>query len=74
MSQEIEPKGEKQEIKEDVKDSPEEILEHRYIELTEVEDYYGDKSRYKVYVPIGNSNEDGLIFYSDHGFTFATYT
>ncbi len=52
--------------KEDSDDS-----ELQYIELTEVEDYYGDKSLYPVYVPKGHSNENGFIFYSDHGLIFA---
>lgn len=49
----------------------EEASELKYIELIEVEDYYGDKSMHEVYAPRGNSNEDGFVFYSDHGLTFA---
>ncbi len=45
-----------------------------YIELTQVEDYYGDKSMYDVYAPKGNSNENGYIFYSDHGLNFGAYS
>lgn len=51
--------------------SEEEIAELQYIELTEIEDYYGDKAMYDVYAPKGNSCEDGFLFYSDHGLTFS---
>lgn len=51
--------------------SGEELSDLQYIELTKVEDYYGDKSEYDVYAPKGNSNEDGFIFYSEHGLTFS---
>lgn len=44
--------------------------ELQYIELVEVEDYYGDNSLYEVYVPIGNENEDGFVSYYDHGISF----
>ncbi|MCM1192763.1 MAG: hypothetical protein NC123_14160 [Butyrivibrio sp.] len=42
----------------------------QYIELTEIEDFYGDNSMYEVYAPMGNSNEDGNIFYYGHGLTY----
>lgn len=44
-----------------------------YIELTEVEDFYGDKSMYQVYAPKGNRSENGIISYSDHGLAFYAY-
>lgn len=58
-------------VEKDSADSSEESFELQYIELTEIEDFYGDKSMYKVYAPTGNSNEDGFLFYYDHGLTFA---
>lgn len=64
---EKETEGEKEDT---LKDPVEAEPELKYMELTEVEDYYGDKSVYKVYAPGGNSIENGLLFYSDHGLTF----
>ena len=67
-------KAEKPEKDTEVTDSSEEKeekdLELKYIELTEVEDYFGDKSMFDVYAPKGNTNENGYITYSDHGLTF----
>ncbi|MCM1056822.1 MAG: DUF1266 domain-containing protein [Firmicutes bacterium] len=42
----------------------------QYIELTEIEDFYGDGTMYEIYAPIGSSNQDGFIYYFDHGLTF----
>lgn len=58
------------EVENDPADSAKESLEFKYIELTEIEDFYGDKSMYEVYAPKGNSNEDGFLYYYDHGLTF----
>lgn len=49
----------------------EDLSKLQYIELTTVEDYYGDKSEYEVYAPKGSSNEEGFIFYNEHGLTFS---
>lgn len=54
--------------KEEAEEQEEEELQ--YIELIEVEDYYGDHSLYEVYVPIGNANEYGFVSYFDHGLDF----
>lgn len=57
---------------EEEKEEPEEPEEEalQYIELIEVEDYYGDNSLYDVYVPIGNENEDGFVSYFGHGLSY----
>lgn len=47
------------------------VADMQYVELVAVEDYYGDKALYDVYAPIGSSNEDGMVFYYDHGLTFS---
>lgn len=57
-------------VKKNRAESAGDTSEFKYIELTEVEDYYGDKSMYQVYAPRENSNENGYIFYSGHGLTF----
>ena len=63
--------GKKPEKKENPKDSAGKSAELKYLELTEIEDSYGDRSTYKVYAPRENSVEDGFLFYSSHGLTFA---
>lgn len=62
--------GNKTDEKEDTADFPEKLSEFQYIEATEIEDYYGDKSMYKIYVPRDSSNEEGYISYYDHGLSF----
>lgn len=57
-------------VQEDVTASTEDTSDLKYLELTEIADLYGDKAMYPVYAPKGHSNENGYIYYSDHGFTF----
>ena len=45
--------------------------ELQYIELIEIEDYYGDNSLYELYVPKENENKDGYVYYSDHGLSYS---
>lgn len=70
-----ETKAEKQETEkqeaEEAAASADDAFEPNYIELTWIEDFYGDKSKYEIYAPKGNSNSDGFLFYYDHGLTFA---
>lgn len=57
-------------VQEDATASAEDTSGLKYLELTEIADLYGDKCMYPVYAPKGHSNENGYIFYSDHGLTF----
>lgn len=47
--------------------SEEEIDGLRYMEAIEVEDFYGDKSRYEVYGPKESEASDGFVSWYDHG-------
>ncbi|MCH5254984.1 MAG: hypothetical protein J1F41_08660 [Lachnospiraceae bacterium] len=49
----------------------EEIAALKYIEKIGVEDFYGDKSVYDAYAPKESSNEDGYVFYYEHGLTYS---
>lgn len=60
----------KKTVQKDLTDSAEEVSEYQYLELTEIKDSYGDGAMYPVYAPKGYSNENDLIYYSDHGLTF----
>lgn len=54
--------------KEEADEPEEEPLQ--YLELIEIEDYYGDHLFYDVYVPVGSENEEGFVSYYDHGISF----
>lgn len=47
--------------------SGEEIKNLKYIEVIEVDDYYGDKSLYEIYGPKESENSDGYISWFGHG-------
>lgn len=51
--------------------SDEELSALQYIEKTVVEDYYGDMSEYDIYAPKDNTNEDGYVFWFDHGLSYS---
>lgn len=42
-----------------------------YMESMMIEDHYGDKAKYEVYAPKGSSYENGMVFYYEHGLTYA---
>lgn len=66
-----EPGDPVEEMKKKPADSAGEDMELQFIEITEIEDYFGDKSAYQVYAPKGNSIEEGFLYYYDHGLTFS---
>ncbi|MBQ9926756.1 MAG: DUF1266 domain-containing protein [Lachnospiraceae bacterium] len=41
-----------------------------YTEMITIEDFYGDKSEYDAYVPVGADYEDGFAYYYDHGLSY----
>lgn len=47
--------------------SEKEIAKLKYIEAIEVEDFYGDKSRYEVYGPKESESADGYVSWYGHG-------
>lgn len=50
-----------------------ESISFSYLEKYMVEDFYGDGQEYEVYAPAGCDNEDGFLFYEDHGLDFMAY-
>lgn len=42
----------------------------QYVEKITLEDYYGDKTEYEVYVPKDATKGDGFVFFIDHGLNF----
>lgn len=51
-------------------DSQKEAPDLEYLESMMIENYYGDKEEYQVYVPKGSSYEDGSVYYFDSGLDF----
>lgn len=49
--------------------SEEELAELQYVEKVSIEDYYGDKTLYDIYLLKGSSNENGHTYGSGHGLT-----
>ena len=47
--------------------SEKEIEKLKYIEVIEVEDFYGDKSMYEVYAPKESDSSDGYVSWYGHG-------
>lgn len=42
----------------------------QYVEKVALEDYFGDKTEYEVYVPKDAQVEEGYVFFMDHGLIF----
>lgn len=51
--------------------SDEEAASLQYMEKVLIEDYYGDKTEYEMYAPIGSDNKEGYLGYIDHGLMFS---
>lgn len=67
-------KNEEGTIKEDKEESvdpAEEDKELKFVEITEIEDYFGDKTAYKIYAPKGYDIDNGFLYYYDHGLRFS---
>lgn len=70
-AQEERAESEEEEIEETFEPlSEEELAALQYIEKALLDDYYGDKSAYDIFVPKETDVEDGFAFYSDHGLSF----
>lgn len=51
--------------------SDEEAASLQYMEKVMLENYYGDKTEYEMYAPIGSDKLNGTLSYFDHGLMFS---